>query len=150
LGDRLSQKVLAQKAGVARMTLVAIEEGSTRTPDHETLDKIAQALEVDTDSLRRALDRWHAMQPQFTYDPAVMGAKAALAKDFFTWRTTIEPSATRFAEQLGVARATLTGYEAGHRRYGMPDTLQAGLLKIGCPISLVEELAKLPANSRVR
>jgi transcriptional regulator with XRE-family HTH domain len=144
LGDRLSQKQLAEKAKIARMTVVAIEEGSTRSPDHATLDSIARALDVDTDSLRRALNAWHDRQPQHTYDPAEMGARAAVSPTFAAWRRSMEKSATKFAEYLGVSRSTLTGYESGARRQGMPDTLQAGLLAIGCPISLVEELGKLP------
>jgi transcriptional regulator with XRE-family HTH domain len=146
MAARLSQQELAKRAEVARMTLVAIEEGSTRTPDHGTLDALARVLGDDTDALARALNKWHDARPQVTYDPGMLGAAAATATSFAAWRRGIEPSATRFAEHLGVSRATLTGYEEGRRRRGMPDSLQAGLLAIGAPIALVEFLGNLEPN----
>lgn len=146
LGARLSQKELAAKAGIARMTLVSIEEGTTRIPDRDTLDAVARVLDQDADSLNRALVNWHDDQPQFTYTPSQLISACDGAETFREFRTRLEPSATQFASKLGVARATLTGYEAGKRKNGMPDTLQAGLLAVGCPLPMLEELEDLPAS----
>lgn len=152
LASRLSQKELATQAGIARMTLVAIEEGSTRSPDHDTLNSIARVLGDDTDALRRSLNAWQDDQPQSTFPLDVVGQAlhgtgprftGGPARSFRQWRIRMEPSATRFATLLGVARATLTGYESGKRVHGMPDTLQAGLLAAGIPISVLRELTKL-------
>jgi transcriptional regulator with XRE-family HTH domain len=147
LSRRLSQKQLANSADVARMTLVAIEEGTTRTPDFETMDAIARVLGDDTNALIRSLNQWHDDQPQVAYNLGRLQfplAPPTSAASFAAWRKWVEPSATKFAQQLGVSRATLTGYESGARINGMPDTLQAGLLAIGCDLALVRELAELP------
>lgn len=146
LGKRLSQKELARQAGVARMTLVSIEEGTTRTPDHETLDAIAQYLGQDTDALARSLNDWRDRQPQASYDRGRIRDVADRASSFKAFRLALEPSATRFAADLGVARGNLTGYEAGRRKNGMPDTLQAGLLAIGADLPTVRKLESLPPH----
>lgn len=42
-----SQAELAERAGVRRATVSAIENGLTKGVDFETLEKLARALEVD-------------------------------------------------------------------------------------------------------
>lgn len=144
LGRRLSQKKLADEAGIARMTLVAIEEGTTRSPDHETLLALSRVLEQDVEELDAALRAWHRIQPQATYSTQALRDAAAGARTFVEFRERLEPSATRFASNIGVARATLTGYESGARRKGIPDTIVSGLIAVGAPISVVRELEALP------
>jgi len=144
LSRGLSQKQLAADAGIARMTLVSIEEGSTRTPDQDTLSALAKRLGDDVDALRRALDQWHDDQPQATYTPGELLARVSTAHTFADWREQVQPSATRFATELGVARSTLTGYEQGRRTNGMPDKLVSGLMRIGCSIDTVQILQRMP------
>jgi transcriptional regulator with XRE-family HTH domain len=144
LGKRMSQNELAKQAGIARMTLVSIEEGSTRTPGGDTLDHLAEALGQDADSLRRALDRWHDDQPIMRKSPGELRTRAEHARSFQEFRAGIEESATRFAATIGVARATLAGYESGQRKQGMPDTIAGALLEMGCDLETVRHLAALP------
>lgn len=144
LGKRMSQNELAKQASIARMTLVSIEEGSTRTPGGDTLDRLADALGQDADSLRRALDRWHDDQPALRYAPGELKRVAFESTSFQEFRCHLEESATRFAAMIGVARATLAGYEAGQRKQGMPDTIAGALLEMGCELDTVRHLAALP------
>ena len=55
----MSQRALAQKAGVSPATLVAIERGTVR-PAYRTMAKVAAALGIDpleVDEFRRAIDQ---------------------------------------------------------------------------------------------
>ncbi len=51
----LTSYELARRTGIHRSTLTRIEEGTTTTPDVETLNSLAQALDADPEDLYDAL-----------------------------------------------------------------------------------------------
>lgn len=48
---KISQEILAQKAGITYSTLIKIESGANKNPTLETLNKIADVFKISIDKL---------------------------------------------------------------------------------------------------
>lgn len=145
---------LAEAVGANRSTLVAIEEGRTKSPSRALLWELDNALSLPAGTLDGQLQFWHRHR-----DPLGMltaRARAVLAeppaavaryRSFVHWRRELAASPTAFASLLGVDRAKVAEYENGVRVNGMPDTLASALVnRLGISNAYLVELAKLEPN----
>jgi transcriptional regulator with XRE-family HTH domain len=126
----LSQTDVAERAFISRSSLIAIEEGRTRTLKKQTAIDLERVLLMPVGALQSAMDRWFAERnPRdgvTNAGRALLGATpSALAyyETFRNWRKLIAPSVTAFASLIGVNRALVDGYEKGIRDNGMSVTL---------------------------
>lgn len=152
---RLSQKELADLAGMHRSTLQAIEEGTTTTPSDASLAALAAPLQTSVDVLRRELQGWWGRRgARLRISPA---AKALLdlpaealpreVQSFAQWRRRIHPTASGFATLVGMNRGTITQYESGVRTRGPSHrmmTLIGERLNLGA--AYLEALSDLPPS----
>lgn len=134
----LASAHLAQRSGVHRSTIQAIEEGVTRSPDPVTVARLAAALGVDAQALSGSLQQWDESERP----PVLLGVKAQqalavpaeeIAHVFFTfqhWRKQFSTSPTSFASLLGVNRKLVADYENGwKKRPGMPRSMAAAMMR---------------------
>jgi transcriptional regulator with XRE-family HTH domain len=148
----LSIAELARRLGVHRSSLVAIEVGQTRHPTEETLHALSRHFQVPSSQLSAELEAWHARQvPVWTIPQRRILAQGAsqipLAyPSFRAWRQHLGVPYARMAAAMGVSRSSLSEYEAG-RRQEMPDSLMAGLMRLGLPADVVLALAELPPST---
>ena len=125
----LSQTALAEKSGVSRRMLVAIEAGE-KNVSLTTLDLIAEALQVAFSDLIKAPDNrdpsrinelaWAGVHPG---SKAVLLASSAATREVELWEWRLEPGevypcepdAEGWSEQLFVFEGCLTLDVEGHR-----------------------------------
>lgn len=150
----LTQTELARRAGIHRASLVAIEEGRTRTPSEATLGALSRHLAFSEAQLATDLQVWLAKQsPSWDHRQRAVLAQSAAAvtthySSFAGWRQDLGLPVHRFAAAIGVSRSTVLEFEAGLRTGGMPDTMMSGLLRLGLPTDVVLALAALPPSDR--
>lgn len=150
----LSVKALAERTGVNRSTLAAIEDGRTKQPARAMLWKLDNALGLPTGSLEGQLQRWHSertpLQQLDARQRAILAdtpANVAKYRSFVHWRREFASTPTAFAALIGVDRAKVAAYENGVRVHGMPDTLAAALINaFNLSDPYMVELAKLEPN----
>lgn len=130
LAAELSQTALAEKSGVSRRMLVAIEAGE-KNVSLATLDRVAEALEVAFSDLIQAPDlpdtsrinevAWAGALPG---SQAILLAKATARSGVELWEFTLEPGEAYTAEpdpdgwseQVYVIQGVLSVLLAGHTR----------------------------------
>lgn len=144
LRTRLSQNQLANRAGISRMTLLAIEEGQTRNPDAKTVGRLARALGTPPPALYAALRSWNDKRVPASYSPQARDIALRRARTFQQLRETLSESISDFAGRLLVARATIRGYEEGQRKQGLPDSIEAALLAVGFTPEDLDLIRALP------
>lgn len=134
----LGQRELAERVGMNRSSISAIEEGRTNTPTDESASHIEGVLSLPAGTLNRSIREWAAKRkargvavtPHARAVLKMDPAELPVFRSFVHWRQQISPSATAFASLLGVNRAVVTRYEEGIRQRGMPDTLSHALLSV--------------------
>lgn len=144
---------LAAAVGANRSTLVAIEEGRTKAPNPDLLNRLDVALGQQEGWLFWQLRNWHAARSprdrMTAKQRAVLAdvAGVALYRDFVSWRREFAASPTAFASLIGVDRAKVADYENGVRVHGMPDTLATALVNaLGISDAYLVELQRLEPN----
>jgi transcriptional regulator with XRE-family HTH domain len=83
----LSQRKLAEIAGISEKTVVDIELGHTKTPRERTLLKLAKALECYPDDLLEASEASLVEQKLKTIPPTRIGGAAWDARDLGDFRS---------------------------------------------------------------
>jgi transcriptional regulator with XRE-family HTH domain len=141
----LSQQVLADKAGVQRSAVSAIEDGRTKRPTDKLLAVLGPALDVDGETLREEIEAW-LQKPTI---PALRpSAKNLLAippyvlsqyyRTFEQWRKEIAPTQTAFASMLRVNPAIIRKYENGSLSR-LPDGISSQMLRMFEPFGFSAE-----------
>lgn len=151
----LSQVALANRAGVNRAAITAIEDGRTKNPSDKILSVLANGLGIELSVLK---DKCLS----FSKEPLHVDAPPAVAnlmiippytlsqyyKTFKQWRAEIAKTPTALASMLRVNPAVISRYEAGQLS-AFPDILSRKLVEAFKPYGItpeyVVELEKLPA-----
>lgn len=134
----ISRSALADRIGVTRQTIAAIEEGRTNHPTPQTLQQIDRVLGVRPGTLTHQMEVWRRaraaagvqlslMQRAMLSQPA---ADVKRFRSFADWRARFAPNPTAFASMLGLNHTVVARYEQGIREKGMPDTLAHALLTV--------------------
>jgi transcriptional regulator with XRE-family HTH domain len=145
---------LAAAVGANRSTLVAIEEGRTKSPARPLLWQLDNQLGLATGTLEGQLQGWHRdrspLERLNARQRAVLAdtpANVSQYRSFVHWRREFAASPTAFASLIGVDRAKVADYENGVRVNGMPDTLATALVnKLGITNAYLVELQRLEPN----
>lgn len=151
----LSQVALANKAGVNRAAITAIEDGRTKNPSQKILDVIASGLGIDEVELAQNIKDYVTKPVSITPPPAVQNLMVIppytlnqYYKTFKQWRLEIARTPTALASMLRVNPAVISRYEAGQLS-AFPDILSRKLIEAFRPYGItaeyVVELEKLPA-----
>lgn len=114
---------LSKASGVNRNTLIAIEEGRTRSLSQPVRNGLEAALSLPVGQLQRDVDAWfkgRSPRDQLTNRARAILSLPVTAIDgnydtFKQWRQDIAPSITAFASLLGVNRGLVSEYEKGVR-----------------------------------
>ena len=147
----LSQNQLAQKAGVHRSALTAIEDGRTRRPTKQLTQTLAGILEIPADYLESEIEKWLSNPRVASLTPAARNllevppyVLSQYYADFTSWRKELAKTPTAFASMLRINPATVRDYESG-KTLAMPDVLSGKLLTVlGCSPEYLVELEGLP------
>jgi len=131
----LSQNVLANKAGIHRSALTAIEDGRTKRPTPQLIGTLAAILDIPTTELERQIDEWlnKPLTPNLKpsaknlmeIPPYVLGQYYV---SFSQWRAEIAPTQTAFASMLRINPAIVRDYESG-KYLNMPDGLSGKMMQ---------------------
>lgn len=132
---KLSQQELANRAGVQRSAISAIEDGRTQQPTDRLISTIAGILDVPKETLIEEIRSWlnkplkpslsKAAQNLMVIPPYVLGQYYST---FSSWRAEIAPTHTAFASMLRLNPAIIRDYENG-KLQRMPDGLSGKLLE---------------------
>jgi transcriptional regulator with XRE-family HTH domain len=151
----LSQVELANKAGVNRAAVTAIEDGRTKVPSDTILAPLASGLGIAVDELKAqcrefatapiAIDAPPAVQNLMIIPPYTL---SQYYKSFKQWRSEIAKTPTALASMLRVNPAVVSRYESGEMK-AFPELLSRRLLEAFKPYGMsadyIVELEKLPA-----
>ena len=151
----LSQVALANRAGVNRAAITAIEDGRTKNPSQKIIDVIATGLGIDEDELVKQIQDYITKPVTVAAPPAVANLMVIppytlnqYYKTFKQWRLEIAKTPTALASMLRVNPAVISRYEAGQLS-AFPDILSRKLIEAFKPYGItpeyVVELEKLPA-----
>lgn len=129
-----SQNKLAERAGINRSALTAIEDGRTKRPTSKLTETLAAILQISPESLSKEIDDWLAkpltpfLKPSarnlLEIPPYVLGQ---YYKSFAQWRAEFAPTQTAFASMLRLNPAIVRDYESG-KYLNMPDGLSGKLM----------------------
>ena len=151
----LSQVALANRAGVNRAAITAIEDGRTKNPSQKIIDVIATGLGINEDELVKQIQDYITKPVTVAAPPAVANLMVIppytlnqYYKTFRQWRLEIAKTPTALASMLRVNPAVISRYEAGQLS-AFPDILSRKLIEAFKPYGItpeyVVELEKLPA-----
>ena len=151
----LSQVALANRAGVNRAAITAIEDGRTKNPSQKIIDVIATGLGINEDELIKQIQDYITKPVTVAAPPAVANLMVIppytlnqYYKTFRQWRLEIAKTPTALASMLRVNPAVISRYEAGQLS-AFPDILSRKLIEAFKPYGItpeyVVELEKLPA-----
>jgi len=151
----LSQVALANRAGVNRAAITAIEDGRTKNPSQKIIDVIATGLGINEDELIKQIQDYITKPVTVAAPPAVANLMVIppytlnqYYKTFKQWRLEIAKTPTALASMLRVNPAVISRYEAGQLS-AFPDILSRKLIEAFKPYGItpeyVVELEKLPA-----
>lgn len=117
LAGGVSQVQLAEKAGVTRGAIAAMEEGRTKKPNTKVVEALAQLTGKEASALLAQFLYWrdgdvlNTLSQRATFaislDPIIL----ARYKSFRQWREDVAPNPTAFASLLRVSRVTVVKYE---------------------------------------
>ena len=147
----LSQNQLAQKAGVHRSALTAIEDGRTKRPTPKLTQTLAGILDVPASYLESEIEKWLSNPRVASLTPAAKNllevppyVLSQYYPSFIAWRTELAKTPTAFASMLRLNPATVRDYESG-KTVSMPDVLSGRLLTVlGVSTDYLVELEGLP------
>lgn len=153
---RLSQNQLADRAGVNRAAVTAIEDGRTKKPSTQILTVLANGLDVPIEDLQKQVDDYMNQPISVQAKPAVQNLMlippytlSQYYKSFREWRTEIAKTPTALASMLHMNPAIISRYEDGLLQ-NFPETLSKKLIEAfgqyGLTAEYVVELEKLPAK----
>lgn len=151
----LSQVALANRAGVNRAAITAIEDGRTKRPSEKILSVLATGLGIETAELAQRVENYVTQPVKIDAPPAVANLMiippytlSQYYKSFKQWRAEIAKTPTALASMLRVNPAVISRYEAGQLST-FPDILSRKLVEAfkeyGMTPEYVVELEKLPA-----
>lgn len=151
----MSQVELANRAGVNRAAITAIEDGRTKKPAERILAVLANGLETTTDELALQIDDYISQPVAVDAKPAVQNLMlippytlSQYYKTFKQWREEVAKTPTALASMLRLNPAVISRYEAGQLS-SFPEALSRKLLEAFKPYGMtpeyVVELEKLPA-----
>jgi transcriptional regulator with XRE-family HTH domain len=146
-----SQNQLAQRAGVHRSALTAIEDGRTKRPSPALLQTIAGILDVPPTYLESEIEKWLKNPSVASLTPAAKNllevppyVLSQYYPSFSLWRKELAKTPTAFASMLRLNPATVRDYESG-KTVSMPDVLSGKLITIlGVSPEYLVELEGLP------
>jgi transcriptional regulator with XRE-family HTH domain len=135
LKAKLSQNELAQRAGVQRSAISAIEDGRTRQPTERLIATLASFLDMSPDELSQEIQEWadrplrpslrQSAQNLMLIPPYTL---AQYYRSFTQWRSEVAPSPTAFASMLRINPAIVRDYENGKYKT-LPDGLSGKMLE---------------------
>lgn len=151
----ISQIELANRAGVNRAAVTAIEDGRTKNPSDAILAPLAAGLGIDIDTLREECVQFASAPLEIDAPPAVANLMiippytlSQYYPNFRAWRREIAKTPTALASMLRVNPAVVSRYESGEMQ-AFPEILSRKLLEAFKPYGMtadyVIELEKLPA-----
>lgn len=154
IAAKLSQQALADKAGVQRSAVSAIEDGRTRRPSDKLIAILAPALGIEESALREDIEAWLAKPVTPTLRPSAQNLLAIppyvlsqYYQSFAQWRRELFPTHTAFASALRMNPAIVRNYENG-KLATFPDGLASRMLEAFSPFGFsaeyLVELEKLP------
>jgi transcriptional regulator with XRE-family HTH domain len=130
----LSQNKLAERAGIHRSALTAIEDGRTKRPTPALVGTLATILGTSPAVLNEEIDTWlnrplaPSLKPSaknlMEIPPYVLGQYYST---FEQWRKEIAPTVTAFASMLRINPAIVRDYESGKYK-SMPDGLSGKMM----------------------
>lgn len=152
----MTQAELAQRAGVQRAAVTAIEDGRTKKPSEQVLAVLASAAGISVEDLATEVQTWLARPVTPRVRPSVENLMVippyVLSQyygSFRQWRKEIAPTPTALASMLRLNAAVISRYESGEYKRGMPEVLSSRLLEAfgsyGMTPEYILELEKLPA-----
>lgn len=150
----LSQQSLADKAGVQRSAVSAIEDGRTKRPTDKLLAVLAPALSVEESDLRKDIEAWLQAPITPNLRPSAQNLLAVppyvlsqYYPTFTQWRKELAPTHTAFASMMRMNPAIIRNYENG-KLTSFPDGLASKMLTTLSPFGFsteyLLELEKLP------
>lgn len=156
LKANLTQADLANRAGVNRAAITAIEDGRTKNPSEAVLAVLANASGISVDQMQQEVRDWLSKPVTPRVRPAVENLMIIppytlnqYYRSFQQWRKEIAPTPTALASMLRLNAAVIARYEAGEYKRGMPEVLSSRLLEAfgghGMTPEYILELEKLPA-----
>lgn len=132
----VTQSGLARATGISRGTVLAIEQGQTRTPKTDTLTKIAAEVRMDPAVLKQQIIDWLAAEVNITLSPRARATLQLTTKHiahfetFSHWREQIVDTPTAFSILLRLNADVILRYEHGKQKRGMPDKLAGALMNV--------------------
>lgn len=150
----LTQAGLAERAGVQRSAVTAVEDGRTRVPSDAILGVLAAGEGRSVEDLKAEVAAWFDRPVKRSVRPAVerlLEVPPYLLSQYYgsfvDWRREVAPSATAFASLLRVNAAVVSRYESGGYKRGMPEVLSRRLVEaFGLDVEYVLALEGLPVN----
>lgn len=135
LKAKLSQQQLADRAGVQRSAISAIEDGRTQHPTDRLVQTVSSILDIPASVLLEEISAWQlkplrpslskAAQNLMEIPPYVLGQ---YYRSFDQWRVEVAPTQTAFASMLRLNPAIIRDYESG-KLLRMPDGLAGKLVE---------------------
>jgi len=152
----LSQVALANRAGVNRAAVTAIEDGRTKRPADQIVAVLASGLQIESAELFKKIELFASAPLEITPPPAVANLMVIppytlgqYYKNFKQWRMEIAKTPTALASMLRVNPAVISRYESGKLAV-FPEILSRKLVEAFTPYGItpeyVVELEKLPAS----
>lgn len=150
----LSQQSLADKAGVQRSAVSAIEDGRTKRPSDKLIAVLAPALSVEEADLKGSIEEWLQKPITPNLKPSAQNLLAVppyvlsqYYPTFTQWRKELAPTHTAFASMMRMNPAIIRNYENG-KLTSFPDGLASKMLTTLSPFGFsteyLLELEKLP------
>jgi transcriptional regulator with XRE-family HTH domain len=143
LKRNLSQQALAQRLNVQRSAVSAIEDGRTRIPTPELIDKLAHVL--DAPDIGEEIRQWLEKPLQPSLRPSAQNLMlippytlGQYYRTFQQWRSDVATTPTAFASMLRINPAIVRSYESG--KYAtLPDGLASKMLEAFSPYGFTTE-----------
>lgn len=152
----LSQVALANRAGVNRAAITAIEDGRTKKPAEQIVTVLSSGLGIESAELFEKIENFVSAPLVVSPPPAVANLMlippytlSQYYKNFKQWRLEIAKTPTALASMLRVNPAVISRYESGKLSV-FPEILSRKLVEAFIPYGItpeyVVELEKLPAS----
>ncbi len=142
---KLSQQELANRAGVQRSAISAIEDGRTKRPTERLTATIANILGIDQQSLNDEITAWANKPIRPSLRPAAQNLMlippytlAQYYRTFAQWRSEIAPTQTAFASMLRINPAIIRDYE-NSKLQSLPDGLSGKMIEAFEPYGFTAE-----------
>lgn len=131
----LSQNALANRAGIQRSALTAIEDGRTKRPTAKLIGTLAAIFDIPATELEQEIETWLSKPLTPNLKPSARNlleippyVLSQYYRSFAQWRSEIAPTQTAFASMLRINPAIVRDYENG-KYLKMPDGLSGKMLE---------------------